>query len=87
LVNRVLVDGGLRVKIYRAPDGLVTYSNAHSLIGQPNDDIDEFRRVLGGEKVRDIAQLNHEGGPGKDVKALEVYVPLQIRGRSKPVGV
>ena len=86
-VNRVLVDGGLRVKIYRAPDGLVTYSNAHSLIGQPNDDIGEFRRVLGGEQVRDVSQLNHEGGPGKDVKALEVYVPLQIRGQSKPSGV
>jgi signal transduction histidine kinase len=86
-VNRVLVDGGLRVKIYRAPDGLVTYSNAHSLIGQPNDDIGEFRRVLAGEQVRDVSQLNHEGGPGKDVKALEVYVPLQIRGQSKPSGV
>ena len=86
-VNRVLVDGLLRVKIYRASDGRVTYSNAHSLIGGPNDDIDEFRRVLAGEKVRDISQLNHEGGPGKNVKALEVYVPLHVRGRSKPVGV
>jgi len=86
-VNRVLVDGGLRVKIYRAPDGRVTYSNAHSLIGQPNDDIEEFRHVLGGATVRDISQLNHEGGPGKDVKALEVYVPLRIRGQAKPVGV
>ncbi|MFL5926448.1 MAG: ATP-binding protein [Gaiellaceae bacterium] len=86
-VNRVLVDGGLRVKIYRAPDGVVTYSNAHSLIGQPTDDIEEFRSVLGGERVRDISQLNHEGGPGKDVKALEVYVPLHVAGRSKPVGV
>jgi len=86
-VNRVLVDGLLRVKIYRAPDGLVTYSNAHSLIGKPNDDIGEFRRVLAGAKVRDVSQLNHEGGPGKDVKALEVYVPLHIRGRSQPVGV
>jgi signal transduction histidine kinase len=86
-VNRVLVDGLLRVKIYRASDGRVTYSNAHSLIGEPNDDIDEFRRVLAGEKVRDISQLNHEGGPGKNVKALEVYVPLHVRGRSRPVGV
>ena len=86
-VNRVLVDGLLRVKIYRAPDGLVTYSNAHSLIGQPNDDIDEFRRVLAGGHVRDVSMLNHEGGPGKDEKALEVYVPLYVSGRSQPVGV
>jgi signal transduction histidine kinase len=86
-VNRVLVDGLLRVKIYRASDGRVTYSNAHSLIGEPNDDIDEFRRILAGEKVRDISQLNHEGGPGKNVKALEVYVPLHVRDRSRPVGV
>jgi signal transduction histidine kinase len=85
--DRVLVGGGLRVKIYRKPDGLVTYSNAHSLIGQPNDDPDEFRRVLGGATVRDISQLNHEGGPGKDVKALEVYVPLQLRGQAEPAGV
>ena len=85
--QHVLVDGGLRVKLYRRPDGVVTYSNAHSLIGQPNDDPDEFRRVLGGATVRDVAQLNHEGGPGKDVKALEVYVPLQLRGAARPAGV
>lgn len=31
--SRILVDGGLRVKVYRPGDGLVTYSNVHSLIG------------------------------------------------------
>jgi signal transduction histidine kinase len=85
--ERVLVDGGLRVKLYRRPDGLVTYSNAHSLIGQPNDDPAEFHEVLAGGTVRDVSMLNHEGGPGKDVKALEVYVPLQLRGQSRPSGV
>jgi signal transduction histidine kinase len=85
--DRVLVDGGLRVKLYRKPDGLVTYSNAHGLIGRPNDDVDEFDEVLSGATVRDVAPLNHEGGPGKNVKALEVYVPLQLRGQARPSGV
>jgi len=85
--DRVLVDGGLRVKLYRKPDGLVTYSNAHTLIGQPNDDVEEFSEVLNGATVRDVSMLNHEGGPGKDVKALEVYVPLQLRGQARPGGV
>jgi signal transduction histidine kinase len=85
--DRVLVDGGLRVKIYRKPDGLVTYSNAHSLIGQPNDDPKEFHEVLAGKTVRDVSMLNHEGGPGENVKALEVYVPLQLRGQARPTGV
>jgi signal transduction histidine kinase len=85
--DRVLVDGGLRVKLYRKPDGLVTYSNAHSLIGRPNDDPAEFREVLNGGTVRDVSTLNHEGGPGEDVKALEVYVPLQLRGQARTSGV
>ena len=47
---RVLVDGALRVKIYRAPTGIVTYSNVHSLIGTKTDDLDEFNAVLGGQR-------------------------------------
>jgi signal transduction histidine kinase len=85
--NRVLVDGALRVKLYRAPDGLVTYSNVHSLIHTKADDMEEFRTVLGGRTVRDISYLNHEGGTGKDVKALEVYVPLALRSDAKPRAV
>ena len=82
LARRVLVDGGLRIKLYRAPDGVVTYSNVHSLIGTTADDLNEFRKVLGGRTVRDISYLNHEGGSGKNVKALEVYVPLRLRGQA-----
>jgi signal transduction histidine kinase len=84
---RVLIDGGLRVKLYRGPDGLVTYSNVHSLIGTKADDPEEFRHVLAGHEVRDVSFINHEGGTGKNVKALEVYVPLQLRGQSKPSAV
>jgi signal transduction histidine kinase len=85
--KRVLVDGGLRVKLYRAPDGVVTYSNVHALIGAPSDDIREFRSVLGGRVVRDVSRLNHEGGTGVNQKALEVYVPLALRGQPKPTAV
>jgi signal transduction histidine kinase len=85
--SRILVDGGLRVKIYRAGDGLVTYSNVHSLIGTKIDSLPELREVLGGAIVRDVSYINHEGGTGKNVKALEVYVPLQLRGGPTAAGV
>jgi signal transduction histidine kinase len=85
--SRILVDGGLRVKIYRAGDGLVTYSNVHSLIGTKIDSLPELREVLGGAILRDVSYINHEGGTGKNVKALEVYVPLQLRGGPTAAGV
>ncbi|HEX4680780.1 MAG TPA: ATP-binding protein [Gaiellaceae bacterium] len=85
--SRILVDGGLRVKIYRAGDGLVTYSNIHSLIGTKIDSLPELREVLDGAVVRDVSYINHEGGTGTNVKALEVYVPLRTRGDAKPSGV
>jgi signal transduction histidine kinase/CheY-like chemotaxis protein len=84
---RVLAGGGLRVKLYRASDGRVTYSNDHVLIGGKADDMDEQHRVLAGHVVRDVAYLNHEGGNGKNVKALEVYAPIVLRGERKPAGV
>ncbi len=85
--DRVLVDGALRVKIYRPSDGLVTYSDVHSLIGTKADDLAKQREVLGGKTLRDVSYINHEGGTGDNVKALEVYVPLQLRGEAKPTGV
>ncbi|MDX6426358.1 MAG: two-component system, cell cycle sensor histidine kinase and response regulator CckA [Gaiellaceae bacterium] len=85
--DRILVDSGLRVKIYRAGDGLVTYSNVHSLIGTKIDSLPELNDVLGGAVVRDISYINHEGGTGSNVKALEVYVPLKLKGDLKPSGV
>jgi signal transduction histidine kinase len=85
--NRVLIDGGLRVKIYRAADGLVTYSNIHSLIGTKIDSLPELHEVLEGAVVHDVSYINHEGGTGENVKALEVYVPLHLRGSPKSAGV
>jgi signal transduction histidine kinase len=85
--NRVLLDGGLRVKLYRARDGLVTYSNVSSLIGQKTDELDKLREALAGRTLHDVGYLNQEGGPGKDIKALEVYTPLTLRDQTKPSGV
>jgi signal transduction histidine kinase/CheY-like chemotaxis protein len=85
--ERVLSGGGLRVKLYRRPDGIVTFSNDHSLIGTTTDNLEEFHHVLAGHTVRDVTHLNEEGGSGRNVKALEVYVPVVLRGQSRPVGV
>jgi signal transduction histidine kinase len=85
--DRVLRDGWLRVKLYRAADGVVTYSNVHSLIGSTTDSLAEHREVLSGKVIGDVSTINHEGGTGENVKALEVYVPLQLRGNAKPTGV
>jgi len=84
---RVLNGGGLRVKLYRGSDGMVTYSNLHSLIGTTTDDPAELREVLAGRTVKDVSRLNAEGGAGPNVKSLEVYVPLQLRGQSRPRAV
>ena len=85
--ERVLVQGGLRVKLYRRSDGLVTYSNDHSLIGTKADDPAKQRDVLAGGVKRDVSNLNHEGGEGENVKTLEVYVPLELRRQSRPAAV
>jgi len=84
---RVLNGGGLRVKLYRGSDGLVTYSNLHSLIGTKTDDPAELREVLAGRTIKDVSRLNAEGGAGRNVKALEVYVPLELRGQARPKAV
>ncbi len=81
--REVLVGGALRVKLYSA-DGRVTYSNEHSLIGsRPSDD--DASEALAGKHVSDVTDLNHEGGPGGDVRVLETYAP--VRFRAGPVGV
>ena len=85
--ERVLTQGALRVKLYRLSDGMVVYSNQHALIGSSSDDLAELPEVADGHVLRDITHLNHEGGAGRNVKALEVYVPLRLRGAAKPGAV
>ena len=78
--RQVLIDGALRVKLY-GPRGLVTYSNAHDLIGtRPGENTveDVFRTQ---ETATDISHLDDEGGTGPNTKALETYAPMVIKGR------
>jgi diguanylate cyclase (GGDEF)-like protein len=82
--SEVLVPGALRVKLY-SPNGRVTYSNAHELIGT-RPATDDAEKALAGKRVLDVSDLNHEGGGGPDPKVLETYVPVSLGGRS-PVGV
>jgi PAS domain S-box-containing protein len=75
----------VRVKLWR-PDGTVTYSNDHSLIGS-HVDADELETVLDGSPVREIGYLNDEGGTGENIKVLSAYVPIKLRGEERPRGV
>ncbi|MBA3716609.1 MAG: hypothetical protein H0W87_00055 [Actinobacteria bacterium] len=74
----------LRVKLY-SPDGRVTYSDDHSLIGtRPAGG--EVSEAMAGDTVQDVSSLNHEGGVGPDRKVLEVYTPVRLDS-GKPAGV
>ena len=84
--ERVLIAGGLRVKLYAA-DGLVTYANEHSLIGSHADNMAEQARIRAGETIRDVSYLNHEGGGQAKLKVLETYVPVHLRGEKRAEGV
>jgi diguanylate cyclase (GGDEF)-like protein len=82
--SQVLIDGALRVKLYD-PNGLVTYSDAHDLIGtSPGEDtVQTVYRSQ--EPATDVAHLDDEGGTGPNTKALETYAPMVVNG--KRVGV
>src|SRR4051812_2971128 len=73
----------LRVKLYSA-HGRVDYSNDSSLIGSQTDDPDEIEEVLEGKPAGGVTHLNAEGGDGRDVRALETYVPVKV-GRDEGV--
>ncbi|HEX3455356.1 MAG TPA: EAL domain-containing protein [Gaiellaceae bacterium] len=82
--HQVLIDGALRVKLY-SPTGLVTYSNAHDLIGtRPGEQTVEhvFRTQ---QPATDVTHLRDEGGTGPNTQALETYAPMVMKG--KRVGV
>ncbi len=71
----------LRVKLY-GRGGLVTYSNDPTLVGTRSDDLRELHEVLAGEPHGDVTHLNAEGGSGRDVRALETYVPVHVGNRA-----
>jgi putative two-component system response regulator len=85
-LTEILVGGSDRVKLY-APNGLIVYSNEHSLIGGHTDSLMEEHDVLNGELLREVGHLNDEGGTGPNPKVLSSYVPLRLAGSGKPVGM
>ena len=78
----------VRVKLW-SRDGIVTHSNDRSLVGGRvigEDERAELSRALGGEAVQEVAPLNHEGGSGKDIEALETWVPVYLAEGAEPAG-
>ncbi len=84
----VLFDGALRVKLY-SPGGLITYSNAHDVIGtRPGEGA--VAAALRHGVATDVTHLEEENPAGEDAgkpnpKVLETYTPVSIGGRQ--VGV
>jgi PAS domain S-box-containing protein len=80
-----LIGGVMRVKLWN-PDGIVTYSNDHSLIGT-REDAEELEGVLAGKTHRELGHLNDEGGSGENIKIVSAYVPVRLDGSNRAVGV
>lgn len=81
----VLIGGVVMAKLY-SPEGLVTYSTDHSLIGtKPGSDA--IPRVLEGELVSDISRAGDEGGEPAGDRVLEAYVPVRLGTSLAPTGV
>ena len=78
----------VRVKLW-SRDGVVTHSNDRSLVGDRavgEDEQSELKQALGGEPVQEVAPLNHEGGGGRNIEALETWVPIYLAEGSEPAG-
>jgi len=78
----------VRVKLW-SRDGIVTHSNDRSLVGGRvigEDERAELGRALGGQAVQEVAALNDEGGSGKDIEALETWVPVYLAEGAEPAG-
>jgi PAS domain S-box-containing protein len=85
--ERELVGNLLRMKLL-SPEGVVTYSTDHTLIGKRAEDPAELRDPLGGQPVQKVTSLNEDGGMGgDDTKTFESYVPVLAGEAQKPSGV
>jgi len=82
-VTRVLVEGGgvLRVVLV-SPDGTVTYSNEHALIGTRADGAGELEEALHGRTVLELTRLGEDGPT-----ALVANVPIRLTGGLRASGV
>jgi hypothetical protein len=81
--GRVLSGGALRARLI-APNGLVTYSPDHALIGKTAPDAALVREALRGRMVTDVAGIRTDDGASK--RALVAYLPVRF-GDHRPVGV
>jgi signal transduction histidine kinase/CheY-like chemotaxis protein len=87
--SQVVGEGTLRVKLL-SPDGIVTYSNEHRLVGARADahGREELAEVLAGASVLEVSSLNEDQGGGEgDRKVLEAYVPVRFAAAAPPSGV
>jgi diguanylate cyclase (GGDEF)-like protein len=81
--RQVLAGGALRARLL-APDGRVTYSNDHALIGTKAPDALKVREALRGTMVTDVAQIRTPDG--SRARALVAYLPVRF-GDNSPAGV
>jgi PAS domain S-box-containing protein len=86
IFSHVLGGEVIRVKLW-TPDGMISYSNDASLIGDryPHEDV---AAVLAGDTRSEIGGLNDdEGGAGENVKVLSAYAPVRTDSAGEPAGV
>lgn len=88
LTRRVIVEGAgiVRIKLL-SPEGTVTYSDEHTLIGRVEDDLSELRRALRGETVLRVGRLDDTDASGPNPKTLKAYVPVRLGGGVRTTGV
>jgi PAS domain S-box-containing protein len=75
----------VRLKLW-SPDGTVTYSTDHSLIGSAEAPA-EVAGPLRGRSRTEIGHLNDEGGTGENPKVISAYVPVRAGGSGEADGV
>ena len=84
--ERELVGNLLRMKLW-SPEGAVTYSTDHGLIGERADDLAELEPALSGQAVQRVTTLNEESGGSDGTKAFESYVPVLAGSSDETAGV
>ena len=84
--ERELVGNLLRMKLW-SPEGAVTYSTDHGLIGERADDPAELEPALSGQAVQRVTTLNEESGGSDGTKAFESYVPVLAGTSDETAGV
>ena len=77
--KNVLVSGTMLVAVSR-PDRTVTYSTDHSLIGRRLADPGRAQDALNGTITSEVTRIADPAVPGKQMKALQSYVPVSTPG-------